>query len=95
MYIKGDFNSAVARLIDIKLVKCHDQDYCKSDDEILDFLADTFMVLMKNQIRWDHTKYGKDSFVKESLMDWVTVNTQARVTLPMKASLTEIELQDG
>ena len=95
MYIYGDFSAASARLIDIKLVKCHDQDYCKSDEEILDFVANKFMLLMKNQIRWNHEKFGKDSFVKESLMDWVTINTQARVTLPMKASLSEVELQDG
>ena len=57
-------------------------------------MSNKFMLLMKNQIRWNHTKFGKDSFLKESTMDWVTINTQARVTLPMKASLTEIELQD-
>ena len=50
------------------------------------------MLMMKNQIRWNHEKFGKDSFIKESLMDWVTINTQARVTIPMKTSLTEIEL---
>ena len=50
---------------------------------------------MKNQYRFDHTKFGKDSFIKESAMDWITINTQARVTMPMKVSMTEVQLQDG
>ena len=65
----------MARLIDIQLVMCHDQDYCKSEEEIRDFMSNNFLVLMKNQYRFDHTEFGKDSFIKESAFDWITINT--------------------
>ena len=53
MRINGDFNSAEARLLDIKLVKCHGHSYCKSDEEITNFLKDKFLLLLYNKIRFD------------------------------------------
>ena len=73
--IYGDFSTAEARLIDLQLVKCHDQDYCKSDQEINQFMKDKWIVLLYNRIRFDPEAYRSDAFVEESLFEWVTVNT--------------------
>ena len=53
MKIYGDFSTAEARLIDLQLVKCHGEDYCKSDDEINQFMRDKWLVLLYNRIRFD------------------------------------------
>ena len=63
MLIYGDFSTQKARLIDLQLIKCHDQDYCKSDEEIMQFMKDKWLVLLTNRIRFDPDKFRSEAFV--------------------------------
>ena len=49
----GDFSSEEARLIDLQLVRCHDQDYCKSEEEIMQWMKNKWLLLLSNRIRFD------------------------------------------
>ena len=53
MRINGDFNSAAARVLDLRLVRCRGHKYCKSDEEITAFLKDKFLLVLYNKIRFD------------------------------------------
>ena len=53
MRLNGDFNSGTASMIEIKVEKCHDLDYCKPQDEIDSFFENKYLILMNNQIRFD------------------------------------------
>ena len=76
MRIYGDFSSQEARLIDLQLVKCHDKDYCKSDEYIQEFMKDKYFLLLSNRIRFDSEQYRTNAFVSESVFEWITINTQ-------------------
>ena len=54
-YISGSFDTSKARNIRIRLNRCRseDKDYCKTDDEITDFVRGKYMMIYKNQIRFD------------------------------------------
>lgn len=51
--IYGGLNSEKARLLQADIVKCIDKDYCKSDEEIRDYFANMFILVLRNQIRFD------------------------------------------
>ena len=67
-YILGGKNSEQARRIGIKLVKCHDKPYCKSDEEITDYYKGSQLIMLNNQIRFDENFYGADSIIQESIL---------------------------
>lgn len=76
MYIYGDYNTAVARLMTVQLVKCHGQDYCASDEEIRLFFRNKFLVFLYNQIRFDSNYYGQEAIIPKAEIFWIPVNTQ-------------------
>ena len=43
---------------------------------------DKYIIMFSNQIRFDSGMLGNDAFIKDSLIEWLTINTQAAVTLP-------------
>ena len=94
MHINGHYSSNSARLIEVQLVQCHDRDDCKSHEEIKAFLKNKFLLLLHNRMRFDRQEFSEDLIVKESLIDWIPINTQMRMRLPYKISLEELELQD-
>ena len=53
MYLNGDFNSATAGTIEITVEKCHDKDYCESEDEIESFFQSKYLIFLNNQIRFE------------------------------------------
>jgi len=54
-----------------------EQDFvCKSKAEILSFFRDKFLLIMYSQVRFDSEKFGEDSIIAESQLNWVTINTQ-------------------
>ena len=90
----GDWNSSKARLIDIQLIKCTDKSYCKEEEDIKSFLRDKYLLLLSNQIRFDSDLIGNEAFVKESVLEWITVNTQTAVSLPYQMTTKFASLQD-
>ena len=74
-FIYGDYDSRKARQLQIQLRKCSGHDYCKSEDEILDYFSGKFLLMLTNQIRFKQDYYSKDAIVKESRVTWHKINT--------------------
>ena len=71
----GDWNSDSARTIQISLERCSREAYCKSDEEIDQFLKGTYLMLLNNQIRFDSTNYGTEAIKLESRVRWYSIST--------------------
>ena len=52
------------------------------------------MLLLSNQIRFDSGNFGKEAFVKDSKIEWITINTQTAVSLPYQMTTMFASLQD-
>ena len=52
-YISGNFNTVNASQIRVYLNKCQDKDYCKTDEEINDFIRGKYLIVYVNEIRFD------------------------------------------
>jgi len=82
MLLNGDYNSVTASLIDIKVEKCHDKDYCKTQEEIDDFFErkywgsteGNYIIMLTNQVRFDTEKFHQESIVKESVLKWIPLD---------------------
>ena len=48
MTLSGNFHSVSASVIQVKLKKCYQKDYCKSDKEIEEFFRFKFVLLFNN-----------------------------------------------
>ena len=59
LVIYGDFNAYTAQQLRVNLVKCHGRPECKSDEEIIEFLADKFLLVVYNQIRFVSDNQGR------------------------------------
>ena len=91
--VQGGTHSSKGQVILINLLKCTDRDYCKSDDEIMNYFAGSYLYVLSNQIRFDFEKYGKDSIIKESTLKLsLLANWQNRKIFEI--SQTELALQD-
>ena len=55
---------------------------------------DKYIIMLTNQIRFDSGMLGNDAFIKDSLLEWLTINTQAAVTLPYQITTSGARLQD-
>ena len=81
MYIHGSYNSQTARLMNIQLMRCSEEDEkelgikCKSPQEIKKFMKNKFFYLLYNQRRFDSQRYNEDSVVPESKGIWLPINT--------------------
>ena len=51
--ISGNFNTVNASQIRVSLLKCKGKDYCKSDEEITEFIKGKYLVMYVNEIRFD------------------------------------------
>ena len=51
---------------------------CKSDEEITKFFRAKYLLVLKNERRFDENLYGRDSIIAESKIEWLAVNTQAQ-----------------
>ena len=76
MYLYGDYNTRKARLISIQLIKCTGHTYCKTDEEILEFLRDKWIMLLVNQIRFDSEGFDEATSNPEARVKWIPINTQ-------------------
>ena len=72
----GGFDSNLGRAIRVQLNACVGKSYCKSKEEINEFLKFKFFVLVSNQILFDSSKYGKESIVEQARVNWIMVNNQ-------------------
>ena len=91
----GTIGSLEGQVVDVDIVKCvGDDNYCKSDEEIRAYFASQYMHILKNQIRFDQSKYGPEAIILESENDTVAIG-QWRKRLSYFISKTELSLQDN
>ena len=79
----------------IQLKKCHNKPYCKSNEEIERFMADKYLLVLNNQIRFDANSYANESIKGESTTGWVKILSKGHRTIPMRVTKSDIDLQDG
>ena len=62
----------------MEIAKCDREvnDFCKTDKERDDFFFDSFLLILRNSIRFDQNLYGEESIISESVMDALIINTQ-------------------
>ena len=58
-YLQGNYNTVNASIIRVYLTKCQGKDYCKSDEEIIEFVKGKFLLFYVNERRFDSSMYGK------------------------------------
>ena len=76
--IWGDYNSAKAMQLAVKFHMCSGHDYCKSKDEIRDWISGMYIVLLYNQVRFDSEEVWENSKIKESRILYIPVSSQTR-----------------
>ena len=57
---------------------CSGHDYCKSKDEIREWLSGLYIVLLYNQVRFDSNAMWEHASVKESRILYIPVSSQIR-----------------
>ena len=84
----------MARHIHARLKRCHNRPDCKDEETINNFIKTRYLLILSNQVRFDTTKYGSESIVRESHIHWLPVTTQVQQNVPYLLTLTNLELQD-
>lgn len=92
--IWGTYDSKKAKRLKIKLSRCEGKAYCKTDGEIDDFLNGKYLLLLKNQIRFDSEKQNQESLIRESRLDWIRVSSGQQSEQPYQLTQTRLQLQD-
>ena len=101
LYLQGDYDSDVASLFNVQLKKCvnntdeAEAPVCKSDEEIIEFFRNKFLIIFSNQIRFDYREIGMDSINMESRIQWININTQTRMSINYEVARTKLMLQDS
>ena len=75
--------------------KACEGDGCESKENIREWLKRKYIVILYNQIRFDSTKYFKDSRVAESRIAYIPISSQNREVISYKIQKTNLELQDN
>ena len=80
----------------MQLIKCKggEEAGCASDEEIIKFMRNKFILLYYNQIRFNSFLYGKEAITPEAQLNWLSVNTQMQTLIPFNVFTTELLLQD-
>ena len=52
-FISGNFNTVNASFITVGLFKCKDREYCKSEEEINEFIRGKLLIIYVNEIRFE------------------------------------------
>lgn len=86
----GDFNSDKARTIQISLKRCSGEAYCKTDEEIDQFLKGKYLLLLNNQVRFDQTFYGEESIKMESRIRWISISFKNQLQFPFVATFSNL-----
>lgn len=64
--VYGNYNSAAAQFLTVKIDRCHDRPDCKSEAEIDEFFRGKYLVILYNSKIFDSNKREEDSVVSES-----------------------------
>ena len=69
--------------------KCDSEKYqgpgeCKSDQEIKEWLARKFIIVLQNTSRFSTREYNEKKVAKESRIVWIPINSQVREEIVFK-----------
>ena len=78
----GDFNSQKTQQLAIRFRRCTGKDYCKSEEEVRDWLRRKYIVILYNQVRFDTEQYFENSRVEESRIKYIQINSQVNELTP-------------
>mmetsp|Transcript_10769 Transcript_10769/g.13475 ORF Transcript_10769/g.13475 Transcript_10769/m.13475 type:complete len:260 (+) Transcript_10769:65-844(+) len=73
--IWGDYNSAKAMQLSVKFHMCSGHSYCKSKDEIREWISGLYIVLLYNNIRFKSESYFDESMVREARLLYIPVSS--------------------
>lgn len=76
--IWGDYDSAMAMQLSVKFHMCSGHDYCKTEEEIREFLSGKYIVLLYNQIRFDAERQWEEAAIREARIQYIPVSSQTR-----------------
>ena len=93
--VQGDYNSPKARMFTLLFEKCDNSTYagpgrCKSNEEILKWLALKFIVINMNQIRFSTADFDEAKISEEAKFIYIPINTQVREDVVYKVQLTDL-----
>ena len=66
--------------------------FCKPMEEIIEKFYYVELVIMFNQIRFDSTAYGSDAIKRESVLNWLPINTATATKQTFQLTKTSHEL---
>lgn len=77
------------------MIRCRNEPYCESEEVIDDYFANKSkrLWLLKNRIRFDPSKFGRESIILESEIEKVNING-SHTRQAFKIHKTELSLQD-
>ena len=66
----------------VELLRCNVSEECTDEKTILDYLRGKYFDLMTNRIRFDSRYFLEESFISESTLTWIDIQTQIQVAAP-------------
>ena len=78
----------------LELVRCHGRTDCRSDAEIDAILQSSKLVLLKNEVRFDQQRNGREAIIEESTVEMIQIDPFNKSMFPYQVSITELSLQD-
>lgn len=94
LVIWGDYNSNTAQQLAVSFVMCKDHEYCKSENEIREWLKNKFIVLLYNKLSFTRDRYFHQTLQEASVIQYIKVSSQMRQLIPFELQKTSLELQD-
>lgn len=94
LFIWGDYNSAMAMQLRVSFLMCQGHDYCKSKEEIREWLMGKYIVLLYNQVRFMAEEFGVGSLAKEARILYIPISSQIRQLIPLQVNVADLYLQD-
>ena len=64
-------------MIKFDLTRCdkENEGNCKTDKEIKEYFKGSYIIVLMNKIRFDSSKFGEESIVRESIIHWLPIST--------------------
>ena len=78
----------------LELVRCHGRTDCRSDAEIDAIFQSSKLVLLKNEVRFDQKRNGREAIIEESTVEMIQIDPFNKSMFPYQVSITELSLQD-
>ena len=57
-------------------------------------MSGKYLLMLKNQIRFDATAYANQSIKEESITEWIEILSKGHRTIPMQVTKSDVDLQD-